>query len=55
MIVDDKILGIPNDFMNDKYIVTVGKSHKVRKYTTIQCKPGLMITFSGNNIAEVLN
>ena len=46
---------IPVKFVNDEYIVTTGKAHKIGKYVTIQSKSGLVINLSENDLAEALN
>ena len=48
-------INIPKEFWNEKYLVTVGESHKVGKSTRIQCKPGLVINLTDSDINEALN
>ena len=51
----DRNKNIPKEFLNEKYLVTVGKSYKVGKSTTIQCKPGFVINLTDSDINEALN
>ena len=45
---------IPIKFVNDEYIVTIGKAYKIGKYVTIHCKTRLVINLSENDLAEAL-